>query len=101
VPSHCFARRCRIARLDRREDGAVLPLDHFEISALTFCLVGSDTDALAGDDEAAEIVEKGPELKVAGCRGDGTVERKVLVDRGFAAFDRRIDPGERLADFAS
>jgi len=64
VPAHCFARRCRIARLDCREDRAVFPLDHFEVSALAFGLVRSDADALAGDDEAAEIVEKGPELQV-------------------------------------
>jgi hypothetical protein len=53
--------------LDCREDRAVFPLDHFEVGALAFALVGGDPDALAGDDEAAEIVEKGPELQVVGC----------------------------------
>ena len=70
------------------------PLDHFEVSALAFGLVGGDADALAGDDEAAEIVEIGPELQVVGCCGNGAVECKIFIDR---SLPRSIAPSIRAS----
>ena len=89
--SHCPARGRGVAGFDRRQNCAMFPLDHFEISALAFALMDCDADALAGDDEAAEIVEKAQELQVVGCGGDGAVKREVFVDRGFTALDRGVD----------
>ena len=55
-------------------------------------------DALARNDETAEIIEKALELRIAGGLGDAAMERKVLVDRQLAAPDGVLDAPVSLGD---
>ncbi len=52
-----------------------------------------------GNDEAAEIFEEAPELRIAGGVGDLAMEGEILVDRGSAAVDGVLDGVETVGDF--
>src|SRR5580700_2188590 len=98
VASHRGARRSRRAGTDGIEDFHVLVLDALEVSALILERRESLADALARNDETAEIVEKTLELRIAGGLGDAAMERKVLVDCRLAAPDGILDAPESLGD---
>ena len=75
---HRGARGRRRAGTDGIEDFHVLVLDALEVSALILERRETLADALARNDETAEIVEKAPELRIAGGLGDAAMERKLL-----------------------
>ncbi|HZW72638.1 MAG TPA: hypothetical protein VFF43_03795, partial [Caldimonas sp.] len=55
-------------------------------------------DALARNEEAAEELEKAPELRIARRLGDRLVEPEVFLDGRFAASKRRSEREERALD---
>ena len=61
---------------------------------------GPAADGLARDDEAAEVFQETPELRVAGRVGDAAMEGKILIDAVRAAPDRRADGVEAVDDLA-
>jgi hypothetical protein len=79
--------------LPRRSRG--VPLGGSQGKRAGLRLGGRPRGCFGGDDEAAEVVEKGPELQVVGCCGNGAVEGKIFIDSAFAALDSGIDPGDR------
>jgi NAD(P)-dependent dehydrogenase (short-subunit alcohol dehydrogenase family) len=69
----------------------MLALDAFEIGTQVGRPLQPDADALPGNQEVAKELEKPRELRVASGPGDRLVKAEVLVDRGFAPFDRIVD----------
>jgi hypothetical protein len=88
---HSAACGDRIAGFDRCKNSAMLALDHLEVSASAPALMGGDTDALAWDDETAEIVEEPPKLHVIGGGCDRMMESEIFIDGIFTAFDGGLD----------
>jgi hypothetical protein len=88
VGSHC--RLCLLdgPGVDGGDDRAMFLLERHEVGAQ---VQGADSDAGAGDDEAAEEVQETAELRISRCiRNDG-VKGEVLADGCFATVDRRVD----------
>src|SRR5262245_57881095 len=69
VPAHRGARLRHRAAADRLHDVAVLPLKGLVVGAPRH--PGSARDCLPRDDEAAQMLQKPPELRVSGSIGDG------------------------------
>src|ERR1700731_1687961 len=98
VTPHRGARRGCGAGADGVEDFHVLVLDALEVSALILERRESLANALARNDETAEIVEKTLELRIAGGLGDAAKERKVLIDSRLAPPPGILDAPETLGD---
>src|SRR5258708_38169743 len=73
----------------------MLPLERVQVGARS-----GHAHRLARNDEAAEILEKTRELRVASRLRDRPMKEIILVDRGFIAGDGAIHGGKRLADAA-
>src|SRR6516165_8918961 len=43
------------------------------------------------NDEATEILQKPPELRITCCAGDCAMECEILIDRALAPIDGRLD----------
>jgi hypothetical protein len=89
MPAHRRARLQDGAVADRLHDGAVLALEGFAIGALGDA--GPAANRLSRDDEASEMFQKAPELRVSGGVRDAAMERKILRDRVFAALEGGAD----------
>src|SRR4051794_40988031 len=89
VPAHRGARLRHRTSTDRLHDVTVLLLEGFAVDASGHS--GSAPDGLTRDDEAAEMFQETPELRVAGCVGDAAMERKILINAVRSAPDRRAD----------
>ena len=76
------------AAADRLHDVAVLVLERLA-DRPRFGIARAAADGLARNDEAAEILEEAPELRIAGGIGDAAMKREILVDRVLAALDAR------------
>ena len=98
MPAHRRARLQNGAVADRLHDGAVLALEGFAVGALGD--PGPATNRLSRDDEASEMFQKAPELRVSGGVGDAAMEREILRDRVLAALERGADGIEALDDSA-
>src|SRR3979411_2849267 len=98
VPAHRAARLRDCTGADRLHDVAVLLLERFAVDALWHPRPAADR--LPRDDEAAEMFQEAPELRVAGRVGDAAMERKILVDPIGPAPDRGGDGIETLDDLA-
>src|SRR5262249_56108827 len=59
---------------------------------------GPAANRLTRDDDASEMFQKAPELRVSGRVRDAAVERKILRDRVLAALERGADGIEALDD---
>src|SRR6476469_9027467 len=81
MPAHRRARLQNGAVADRLHDGAVLALEGFAVGALGDA--GPAANRLSRDDEASEMFQKAPELRVSGGVRDAAMERKILRDRVF------------------
>src|SRR5438094_954526 len=98
MPAHRRARRQNRPVADRLQDIAVLALESFAIAALGNA--GPAANGLPRDDEAPEVFQKAPELRIAGGIGDAAMERKILDDGILAALDGGADSFEAVHDFA-
>jgi len=98
MPAHRRARLQNGAVADRLHDGAVLALEGFAVGALGD--PGPAANRLSRDDEASEMFQKAPELRVSGGVGDAAMEREILRDRVLAALERGADGIEALDDSA-
>jgi hypothetical protein len=81
MAAHRGAGGIGLAFADGVEDGAMLVLNHRQVSVLVGGAASGDADALARDDETPDIFEKAEELRIAGGRGDGAMEREILITR--------------------
>src|SRR5205807_7267243 len=99
VPAHGRARLRHRAGADGLHDVAVLALERLAVGAPGHA--GPAANGLARDDEAPEMLEKAPELRVAGGVGDAAMKREILPDRILAALDGGGDDIEGLRDLAN
>src|SRR6185437_7112593 len=95
---HCRARLLHGTGADRFEDLRMLPLEDGEVAAAE---QGTRLapHGVARNNETAEIFEEAAELRIAGGVGDLSMEAEVLIDRGLAALDRRVDRIKPFTDF--
>src|SRR5262249_47216735 len=96
MTAHRRARLQNSAVADRLHDGAVLALERFAVGALAD--PGPAANRLPRDDDASEMFQKAPELRVSGRIRDAAMERKILRDRVLAALERGADGIEALDD---
>src|SRR3984893_4728444 len=96
LPAQRRARLQNGAAADRLHDGALLALEGFAGCALGDA--GPAANRLSRDDEASEMFQKAPELRVSGGVRDAAMEREILRDRVFAALERGADGVEALDD---
>src|SRR5262249_47768615 len=96
MPAHRRARLQNGSVAGPLHDGGVLARDRFLIGALG--VPGPAANCLPRDNDASEMLQKAPELRVSGGVGDAAVERKILRDRVIAALERGADGIEALDD---
>src|SRR5262245_34714213 len=96
MTAHRRARLRHRPAADRLDDVTVLALERLAVGALGHA--GAAADRLARDDEASEMLEKSPELRVPRRVGDAAMEREILVDRVLAAPERAVDGLEAVDD---
>src|SRR5258705_2401317 len=86
MPAHRRARRRHRAAADRLHDVAVLLLERLAVGAPRHSRPAANS--LPRDNEASEVLQKAPKLRIAGRVGDAAMEREILHDRILAALDR-------------
>src|SRR3569832_344919 len=98
MPAHGVPRFFRRMRANRLQDRLVFFLDAAKIlpRAVRIALEGSD--AMSGNDEAAEKIQKLAEAAVLRRGRDRLMESKNLLDRAIAAGDGATEDALRLAD---
>src|SRR5712692_2848856 len=86
VPAHGGTRLRHRTASDRLHDLPVFLLERLAIDLSRH--PRAPANGLARNDQAAQMLQKASELRVAGGIGDAAVKREVLVDRVLAALDR-------------
>ena len=99
MPAHGRARLRHRSAADRLHDVAMLPLEGLAVDALGY--PRSTADGLARNDEAPEMLQQPPELRIAGGVGNAAMKREVLIDGVLPARERGVDGLQAIDDLAS
>src|SRR5262245_27363088 len=96
MPAHRRPRPQNVSAADGLDDVAVLALERLAVGALRHPWPAANR--LPRNDEASEMFQKAPELRIPGRVRDAAMECKILRDCVLAAFEHRLDGLEAFDD---